>query len=143
MACHRERQRQYARFTHHGEERGAWAGIPLRMTTCLFSRPTHLERACTTRYRRGFRAQRGCDPSHAEGVGDYYRPVPLLIPPDGTADQRELERLAANVRSVQREEAAARLPSAAQLPSVPGLAPVGDGFGRHIRWSRNTCHVVM
>ena len=48
--------------------------------------------------------------------------------PDGTADQGELERLAASVWSVQREEAAARLPKAAQLASVPGLATVGDGI---------------
>ena len=39
--------------------------------------------------------------------------------PDGTADQGELERLAASVRSVQRE---------AQLASAPGLATVGDGI---------------
>src|SRR5262249_33294242 len=43
-------------------------------------------------------------------------------------DQGELERLAASVWSVQREEAAARLPKAAQLASVPGLATVGDGI---------------
>ena len=33
----------------------------------------------------------------------------------------------ANARSVQREEAAARLPRAAQLPSALGLAPIDDG----------------
>jgi hypothetical protein len=49
------------------------------------------------------------------------------VNPDGTADQEELEQLAASVRSVQREEVAARLPKAAQLASVPGLAP-GDGI---------------
>ena len=43
---------------------------------------------------------------------------------DANADQQDLERLVANVRSVQREETAARLPRAAQLPSVLGLAPV-------------------
>jgi hypothetical protein len=37
---------------------------------------------------------------------------------------RDLERLAASVRWVQREEAAARLLCAAQLPPVPGLARV-------------------
>jgi hypothetical protein len=47
---------------------------------------------------------------------------------DGTAEQGELERLAASVRSVQREEAAARLPKAARLASVLGPAPVGDGI---------------
>jgi hypothetical protein len=45
---------------------------------------------------------------------------------DATGEQHELDRLLANVRSVQREEAAARLPRASQLPSVPSLAPVGD-----------------
>jgi hypothetical protein len=42
---------------------------------------------------------------------------------------RDLKRLAASVRWVQRAEAAARLPRAAQLPPVPGLAPV-DARGR-------------
>jgi hypothetical protein len=42
---------------------------------------------------------------------------------------RDLERLAASVRWVQREEAAARVPRAAQLPPAPGLAPV-DARGR-------------
>jgi hypothetical protein len=42
---------------------------------------------------------------------------------------RDLGRLAASVRWVQREEAAARLPRTARLPSVPGLAPV-DARGR-------------
>src|SRR5260370_15105316 len=42
---------------------------------------------------------------------------------------RDLERLAASVRWVQREEAAARVPRAAQLSSVSGLAPV-DAKGR-------------
>src|SRR5262249_51361041 len=50
------------------------------------------------------------------------------VNPDGTADQGELERLAASVWSVQREAAAAQLPKAAQLASVPGLATVGDGI---------------
>jgi hypothetical protein len=45
---------------------------------------------------------------------------------DAAGSQPELERLAASVRSVQREESAARLPRAAQLPSVPGLAPVNN-----------------
>jgi hypothetical protein len=42
---------------------------------------------------------------------------------------RDLERLAASVRWVQREEVAARVPRAAQLPPVRGLAPV-DARGR-------------
>jgi hypothetical protein len=41
---------------------------------------------------------------------------------EATAGQQEL------VRSVQREEAAARLPRAAQLPSVLGLAPGDEGL---------------
>jgi len=50
------------------------------------------------------------------------------VNPDGTVDQGELERLAVSVWSVQREAAAARLPKAAQLASVPGLATVSDGI---------------
>jgi hypothetical protein len=41
--------------------------------------------------------------------------------------QAELERLLANVHAVQREDAAARLPRAAQLASVPGLDRGDDG----------------
>jgi len=51
---------------------------------------------------------------------------------------RGLERLAASVRLVQREEVAARLPKAAQLSSVPGLAPSATEFGRHTRYSQTT-----
>jgi hypothetical protein len=36
---------------------------------------------------------------------------------------RDLKRLVAILRWIQREEAAARIPRAAQLPAVPGLAP--------------------
>src|SRR2546430_2383097 len=55
---------------------------------------------------------------------------PSLFSHDATGGgQQEFERLAANVRAVQREEAAARLPRAAQLASVPGLAPADSGFG--------------
>ena len=36
---------------------------------------------------------------------------------------RDLKRLVATLRWIQREEAAARIPRAAQLPAVPGLAP--------------------
>jgi len=36
---------------------------------------------------------------------------------------RGLKRLVATLRWIQREEAAARIPRAAQLPAVPGLAP--------------------
>jgi hypothetical protein len=64
----------------------------------------------------------------SEGVGDSIDQCVVNVTPDGTADQQELERLVANVRSVQREEAAARFPTAAQLPSVPGLAAVSDGM---------------
>jgi hypothetical protein len=53
---------------------------------------------------------------------------PSFFSHDATGGQHELERLAASVRSVQREEAAARLPRASQLPSVPGLPPVDNGF---------------
>ena len=64
----------------------------------------------------------------SEADGDYIDRCAANVTPDGTADQRELERLAVSVRLVQREEAAARFPKAAQLASVPGLAPVGDGI---------------
>jgi len=45
-----------------------------------------------------------------------------------TGSRQELERLAANVRSVQREVDSVRVPRAPQLPSVPGLPPVDDSF---------------
>src|SRR5215470_4258846 len=58
----------------------------------------------------------------SEAESDSVDRCATNVNPDGTADQGELERLAASVRSVQREEAAAGLPKAAQLASVPGLA---------------------
>src|SRR5262245_13079523 len=64
----------------------------------------------------------------SEAESDSVDRCATNINPDGMADQGELERLAASVRSVQREEAAAQLPKAAQLASVPGLATVGDGI---------------
>src|SRR3984893_12059422 len=63
-----------------------------------------------------------------EGARDYLERRTVNVTPDATAGQQELERLVANVRSVQREEAAARLPRAAQLPSVLGLAPGDEGL---------------
>src|ERR1700720_4024667 len=63
-----------------------------------------------------------------EGARDYLERRTVNVTPDATAGQQELERVVANVRSVQREEAAARLPTAAQLPSVLGLAPVDEGL---------------
>jgi hypothetical protein len=62
-----------------------------------------------------------------EGARDYLERRTVNVTPDATAGQQELERLVANVRSVQREEPAARLPRAAQLPSALGLAPIDDG----------------
>ena len=50
----------------------------------------------------------------------------------GEANDRDLERLEASLRWLQREEAAMRLPRATSLPPVPGLAPV-DTTGRHHR----------
>jgi hypothetical protein len=47
------------------------------------------------------------------------------------ADIRDLKRLEATLRSIQREEAAARIPRAAQLPPVPGLTPVDARGRRH------------
>ena len=46
------------------------------------------------------------------------------------ANDRDLKRLEASLRWLQREEAATRLPRATVLPSVPGLGPV-DATGRH------------
>jgi hypothetical protein len=64
----------------------------------------------------------------SEAESDSVDRCATNVNPDGPADQGELERLAASVWSVQREQAAARLPKAAQLASVPGLATVGDGI---------------
>lgn len=47
------------------------------------------------------------------------------------ADIRDLKRLEATLRSIQREEAAARIPRAAQLPPVPGLTPADARGRRH------------
>ena len=62
-------------------------------------------------------------------VEDSHGPaqLPNATKKDPTSGQQELERLSASVRSVQREEAAARLPRAAQLPPVLGLTPVDNG----------------
>jgi len=54
---------------------------------------------------------------------------PSLFSRDANGDPQELERLITNVHALQREEAAARLPRAAQLCSVPGLASADSGFG--------------
>ena len=51
---------------------------------------------------------------------------PSFLFHDTTDEQQEFERLAANVQSVQREEAAAQCPRASPLPPVSGLAPVSD-----------------
>jgi hypothetical protein len=63
----------------------------------------------------------------SEGVRDNTDSPGVNLNHDATSGQPELDRLAASVLSVQREEAAAGLPGAAQLASVPGLAPVDDG----------------
>ena len=49
----------------------------------------------------------------------------------------DLERLEASLLRVQREEAATRLPRAAQLPPVPGLASVGGRFDDSCRSPRS------
>src|SRR3989454_3252467 len=54
---------------------------------------------------------------------------PSFFSRDANGDQQEFERLVANIHVVEREEAAARFPRAAQLRSVPGLAPADSGFG--------------
>jgi hypothetical protein len=55
---------------------------------------------------------------------------PAAARPD--ASIRDLKRLEATLRWIQREEAAARIPRATQLPPVPGLAPA-DARGRRYR----------
>jgi hypothetical protein len=54
----------------------------------------------------------------------------------------DLDRLEACLLQVQREEAATRLPRAAQLPPVPGLASVGQGLTALVlgrgHWSPST-----
>ena len=70
----------------------------------------------------------------SEGVRDNSGRPGVNFNHDATSGQRELERLVASVRSVQREEAAARLPPAAQRSSVPGLAPADSGFGPPRWW---------
>ena len=47
------------------------------------------------------------------------------------ASIQDLQRLEATIRGIQREAAAARIPRAAQLPPVPGLAPVNARGRRH------------
>jgi hypothetical protein len=44
---------------------------------------------------------------------------------------RDFKRLEASLRWIEREEATARIPRAAQLPPVPGLAPVDTRRPRH------------
>ena len=63
----------------------------------------------------------------SEGVRDYPDRRAITVHEPSFFSQQELERIAASVRSIQREEAAARHPRAAQLPSVPGLAPDDNG----------------
>jgi hypothetical protein len=60
-----------------------------------------------------------------------YDPVQTAYVPKKEAAQPTLED---NFASVQREEAAARLPPAAQRSSVPGLAPADSGFGPPRWW---------
>ena len=49
----------------------------------------------------------------------------------------DLERLEASLRRIQREQTAARLPRATQLPPVPGLAPVDEMFDDDYRSPRS------
>ena len=59
---------------------------------------------------------------------EHPRQSPYAPKKELTGGQQELERLAANVRSVQHEVDSVRLPRAPQLPSVPGLPPVDNDF---------------
>src|SRR5262249_27653679 len=56
---------------------------------------------------------------------------PSVFSRDANGNQQDFERLIASIHAVEREEVAARLPKAAQLASVPGLASVGDGTWPH------------
>ena len=77
----------------------------------------------------------GHEPHPAEGdnVGasalrtDGQEPANVERHPNENNRDPEFERLLDSVRSIQREEAAARLPRAAQLPCVLGHAPVDKG----------------
>jgi hypothetical protein len=52
---------------------------------------------------------------------------------DEITNDRDLKRLEASLRWLQRQEAATRLPPATPLPPVPGLAPVDATVRRHSR----------
>ena len=60
----------------------------------------------------------------SEAESDSVDRCVINVNADGTAEQR----LWAALGRFEREEAAARLPKAAQLASVPNLAPIGDGI---------------
>jgi len=72
-------------------------------------------------------------PRASEGLREHFgrRAVnihePSLVSSDANGEQQELDRLATSVRAVQREEVAARLPRAAQLASLRGVAPIDRG----------------
>ena len=62
-----------------------------------------------------------------------YAPQRPSRPPTAAAARhdeirRDLDRLEASLHAVWHEEAVGRLPRAAQLPPVAGLAPVGEGY---------------
>jgi hypothetical protein len=83
----------------------------------------------------GFAVSEDAAPHASEGSREHLERRahdvhdPSLFSRDANGDQQQLERLVANIHAVEREEAAARLPRAAQLRSVPGLAPADSGFG--------------
>ena len=80
------------------------------------------------------------DPLRSAYAPKLVRNRPNSAQPTPASDQRwsttarrdetlsDLERLEACLLQVQRDEAATRLPRAAQLPPVPGLASVGRRF---------------
>jgi hypothetical protein len=89
----------------------------------------------------GFTVSEDAAPHASEGSREHLERRahdvhdPSLFSRDANGDQQQLERLVANIHAVEREEAAARLPRAAQLRSVPGLAPADRALGRHARWT--------
>jgi hypothetical protein len=99
------------------------------------------------------RAERGlaendCGPARVPCAQNNVRtqreldPSPQLASPHSQEDDqpaaarsnvtiRDFKRLEASLRWIEREEATARIPRAAQLPPVPGVAPVDTRRPRH------------
>src|SRR5262245_32130830 len=121
MACHRERQRQYVDLM-----RQPGGSIPLRSDYMSLQSRYAPNNGPAKPLEENFAHTEAATHRASEAKSDSIDRCATNVT-DGSTDQDELERIAASVRSVQREEAAARLPKATQLASVPGLAS-GDGI---------------